>query len=155
MDLPSPVEAVHRRGAETRVAMHVTGLTSARNCSAVLSVHDTDSHSARYMHVAPISSTSLIISHQVDACSTVTAPRVLQQRQAGAITSRPASVSTIITVQRPGLELVDSARIRRLIFRLSSVGSRSSSTVKVLQAPWTARADAQRISAVSALSGCH
>ena len=44
MDLPSPVEAVHRRGAETRVAMHVTGLTSARNCSAVLSVHDTDSH---------------------------------------------------------------------------------------------------------------
>ena len=35
MDLPSPVEAVHRRGAETRVAMYVTGLTSARNCSAV------------------------------------------------------------------------------------------------------------------------
>ena len=62
----------HQRGAETCVAMHVTGLTSARNYSAVLSVHDNDSHSARYMHVAPISSTSLIISHQVDACSTVT-----------------------------------------------------------------------------------
>ena len=121
MDLPSPVEAVHRRGAETRAAMHVTGLTSARNCSAVLSVHaGTDSHSARYMHVAPISSTSLIISHEVDACSTVTAPRVLQQRQAGAITSRPGSVSTIIAVQRPGLELVAFARIRRLLFRLST-----------------------------------
>ena len=155
MDLPSPVEAVHRRGAETRVAMHVTGLTSARNYSAVLSVHDTDSHSARYMHVAPISSTSLIISHQVDACSTVTAPRVLQQRQAGAIMPRPGSVSTIIAVQRPGLELVDSARTRRLLFRLSNVGSKSSSTVKVLQAPRTARADAQRVIAVTALSGCH
>ena len=121
MDLPSPVEAVHRRGAQTRVVMHVTGLTSARNCSTVLSVYSTDSHSARYMHVTPISSTSLIISHQVDACSTVTAPRVLQQRQAGAITPRPESVSTMIAVQRAGLEMVDSARIRRLLFRLSTV----------------------------------
>ena len=125
MDLAShqsaPCVHRHRRGAQTHVAMHVTVLTSACNCSAVMSVHGTDSHSARYMHVAPISSTSLIISHQVDACSTVTAPRVLQQRQAGAITPTPASVSTMIAVQRPGLELVDLARIRRLIFRLSTV----------------------------------
>ena len=153
MDLPSPVDAVHRRGAQTHVAMHVTVLTSARNCSAVMSVHGTDSHGARYLHIAPISSTSLIISHQVDACSTVTAPRVLQQRQAGAITSRPGSVSAIIAVQRPGLEMGGSARIRRLLFRLSSVGSKSSSTVKVLQAPRTARVDAQRIIAVMTLSG--
>ena len=79
MDLPSPAEAVHRRGAQTRVAMHVTGLTSVRNCSAAMSVHGTDSHSARYMHVALISSTSLIISHQVDACSTVTAQHFFSQ----------------------------------------------------------------------------